>query len=88
MGSLATYKAEEKKSLVILPVLMSPGGWRSSPQTEEAGGMLPSPCRVAKQALEAAVAGTLLDLTVTGTYLQVLLTNASLSGIGVFLTLP
>lgn len=47
-----------------ISVLMSPEGWRGSPQAEEAEGMLPSPCWVAKQALEVAVAGNLLDLTV------------------------
>lgn len=45
-------------------VLISPEGWGGSPQTGEAGGMLPSPCWVAKQALEVAVASNLLDLTV------------------------
>lgn len=45
-------------------VLISLEGWRGSPQTEEAGGMLPSPYWVAKQALEGAVAGNLLDLPV------------------------
>lgn len=69
-----------KQSGEILPggvsVLMSPEGWRGSPQTEEAErmlgarrdaeGMLPSPCWEAKQALEVevAVAGNLLVLTV------------------------
>lgn len=45
-------------------VLISLKGWRGSPQTEEAEGMLPSPYWVVKQALEGAVAGNLLDLPV------------------------
>lgn len=45
-------------------ILTSPEGWKGSPQSKGAGGMLPSPCWVANQALEVTVAGNLLDLTV------------------------
>ena len=67
-------------------VLISPAGWRGSPQTEEAGGMLPSPRWVAKQVLEVAVAGDLSDLTVTRCISAG--PPDSLKEVGVLLTLP
>jgi len=67
--SLWVHQQLAKQREEIVPggvsVLMSPEGWRGSPQTDEAGGMIPSPRWVGKQALKVAVAGNLLALIVT-----------------------